>query len=277
MTVPLIGENGEKPEINEVKTIQGPVQSSLDKNGNLEFKIPIGYEGTTKIEIKQGDGTDPSVIEIPIVGPKPPVVPRIDVIDKPRFVVPVEGKANVLGLDGKVSVSWKADKEAAAYEVKSGDKTVCLTVYSSCQIPSTNNQNREFSVQAIANNGAKSEIATGQGAALPKGTLLAVVYFETDKSRLTKQSLATLTKLVNDLQALGLRDVSLDGHTDTRQSLAYNQRLSANRATSVQRWLGNTVVDAVIAKDQFGETKLAEDETVVVGKQSNRRVEIRVA
>ena len=62
-----------------------------------------------------------------------------------------------------------------------------------------------------------------------------------------------------------------------RQSITYNQRLSANRSTSVQKWLGRAVVDAVIAKDQFGETKLAEDEAVVVGKQTNRRVEIRVA
>ena len=150
-------------------------------------------------------------------------------------------------------------------------------MYAACQLPSANNQTREFTVQSISNGGVKTNIATGQGAAIPSGTLLAVVYFETDKSRLTKQSVATLTKLVNDLQALGLRDVYLAGHTDTRQSVTYNQRLSANRSTSVQKWLGRTVVDAVVAKEQYGESKLAEDETVVVGKQTNRRVEIRVA
>jgi outer membrane protein OmpA-like peptidoglycan-associated protein len=272
-----LDENGEKFEIKEVKTIQGPVQSRLAENGNLEVIIPIGYQGTTKIELKFNEETEPLVIEIPIVGPKLPIVPKIDAIDKPRFVAPVDGKVNVLGLDGKVSVSWKIDKDAAAYEVKSGEETVCLTVYASCQLPSTNNQTRAFTVQAIRNDGAKSEIATGQGAALPSGTLLAIVYFKTDQSRLTKQSTATLSKLVNDLQALGLRDVSLAGHTDTRQSLSYNQRLSTNRSSSVQRWLGKTVVDAVIAKNQFGETKLAVDETIIVGNQSNRRVEIRVA
>lgn len=277
VTVPLIGENGNKPEIKEVKTIQSPVQSSLDKDGNLEFKVPIGYEGTTKIELKQGDDTEPTIVEIPVVGPKPPGAPNSEAIEKPRFIAPVEGKVNVVGLDNKVSVSWKPEKEAAAYEVKSGEDTVCLTVYATCLLPSANNQSREFTVQSISNTGVKANIATGQGAAIPSGTLLAVVYFETDKSRLTKKSVATLTKLVNDLQALGLRDVYLAGHTDTRQSVTYNQRLSANRSTSVQKWLGQTVVDAVITKEQYGESKLAEDETGVVGKQINRRVEIRVS
>jgi outer membrane protein OmpA-like peptidoglycan-associated protein len=142
-------------------------------------------------------------------------------------------------------------------------------------VPSENGVQKTFDVVTVTNLRTKI-VGSSTGAALEKGTLLAIVYFATDKDVLTAKSKATLNKLSNDLLALGLRDVSLTGHTDTRASGTYNRALSSRRANKVEGYLDGKVLDAVVEKSWSGESELAVLTADEVDAAKNRRVEIRV-
>ena len=242
--------------------------------------MPIGYKGTVEVELtpkpeNPEDPTEVQTIEIPVEGPKPAVEPDANKISSPRFVPVATGKVNVIPLKEAVSVSWKPDREALAYEVYNDQNLVCTTVYATCVIPSENGVEKKFDVVTVTNLRTKT-VGSATGAALPKGTLLAIVYFATDKDVLTAKSKATLNKLSNDLLALGLRDVALTGHTDTRASGTYNQALSARRANKVESYLDGKVLDAIVEKGWAGEAELAVPTADEVKAAKNRRVEIRV-
>ena len=69
--------------------------------------------------------------------------------------------------------------------------------------------------------------------------------------------------------------IELQGHTDSRASIAYNQDLAKRRATSARNYL----VKKGIASERmtirsFGERKLRTEENNVVDYARNRRVEV---
>ncbi len=272
------GDNNPIP-LKEAEVRNGPGKAEVDEEGKLKITVPIGFKGNVEVEItpkNENNGpTEKQIIEIPVEGPKPPVEPEKKAIDLPRLLPPTPGKINVVGLKEAVNVSWKEDPEAQAYEIYADKKLVCTTVYSTCSIPSENGVKKSFEVVTIKETGNKA-IGTGSGQALAKGTLLAIVYFDTDKDVLTPESIATLNKLSNDLRALGLRNVSLSGHTDTQAASNYNQALSSRRSVRVETFLDNKVLNAVVDKSSSGEKKLAIKTPDEVNQAKNRRVEIRV-
>jgi hypothetical protein len=72
-------------------------------------------------------------------------------------------------------------------------------------------------------------IGTGSGMAQAKGSLLGRVYFDSTESNLTRGSRTTLKRMVNDLQAMGLRTVGVNWlHRHSR--LAALQREAQPRA-----------------------------------------------
>ena len=99
-------------------------------------------------------------------------------------------------------------------------------------------------------------------------------YFDTSDDSLTDSARKKLIKLINDLLAMGLRDVSIQGHTDSRGSPADNRALSEGRAQSVERFMDRRVVDAVVDQRPLGEARPAVDERAGAGDWRNRRVEI---
>lgn len=277
--VPITDGDDNPIPLKEAEVKKGPGKADVDKEGNLKIIVPIGYKGNVEIEITpKSDNNGPTekqIIEIPVEGPKPPVEPEKKSIDLPRLLPPVPGKITVVGLKEAVNVSWKEVPEAQAYEIYADKKLVCTTVYSTCSIPSENGVKKDFEVVTIKEDG-NSAIGQASGQALAKGTLLAIVYFDTDKDVLTPKSIATLNKLSNDLKALGLRDVSLAGHTDTQAAPTYNQALSTRRSVKVEKYLDGKVVNAVVDKTASGEKKLAVRTADEVNQAKNRRVEIRV-
>ena len=108
------------------------------------------------------------------------------------------------------------------------------------------------------------------------GGLSTALELNGNKLTIRRDARDTLNKLVNDLFALGLREVALAGHTDTQASSRYNDRLSNNRARIVDSFLGRSVIDAYLTKDAFSERSLAVRTRDQVNQQLNRRVEIRV-
>jgi outer membrane protein OmpA-like peptidoglycan-associated protein len=69
----------------------------------------------------------------------------------------------------------------------------------------------------------------------------------------------------------------VEGHTDSTGSETYNQKLSERRASSVKNLLVQRGVQAQrVHILGFGESRPVATNTTPVGRQMNRRVEIRI-
>lgn len=262
-------------------TSDGPAKAVVNDKGRLQMIVPIGYSGTAivKVEGNAEDGSGEGItetIEVKVQGPVPRVAPNESAADRPRIMPDRPGVVNVLGLNGEAALSWTPQSGAAAYEVYSDGKLACLTVYSSCIVPALNNRSAKYRVDAVSTKGRSSTIGTGTGRAQAKGSLLGRVYFDSTESSLTRESRATLKKMVNDLKAMGLRAVAVNGYTDALGSQRYNLQLSNERAIRVREFLRSRVDGLIPVRKPFGEKQLIKDESRKPGRWQNRRVEIRV-
>lgn len=273
--LPLITNDDKKVEVEEVKS-NSPVKTKVDEKGEIELIVPIGYKDEIELEVKDKNGGPAEKIIVPVEGPKPTIEPKEPSKELPRLIQEKPGEVNVIGGDKKVTLSWVKEPDAAAYDVYTENKLVCTTVYSVCTIPSENGVTKKYDVIPVSKSGVEGEKLSGSGRALASGTLLAIVYFDTDKFNIRPDARVTLNKLVNDLYALGLRDVSLTGHTDTQAPTRYNDRLSVNRSKTIDAFLGKAVIDAYLSKTALSEKSLAVKTRDEVNQQLNRRVEIRV-
>jgi peptidoglycan-associated lipoprotein len=70
------------------------------------------------------------------------------------------------------------------------------------------------------------------------------VFFESDSSELTAQSIATLDKQAQWLQAYGQYTLIIEGHADERGTREYNIALGARRAQTVRDYLASHGVSA---------------------------------
>ena len=110
------------------------------------------------------------------------------------------------------------------------------------------------------------------------------ILFDFDKWDIRQEAEKTLRKVGEVIKASGSTQVVISGHTDSKGSDAYNQKLSEKRAESVKKWLIiNTSVNETSLKTiGFGESKPVVPNTNSdgsdnpEGRQKNRRVEIIV-
>ncbi|WP_353473089.1 OmpA family protein [Salipiger sp. H15] len=102
------------------------------------------------------------------------------------------------------------------------------------------------------------------------GTLKADQYFATDSYRIYPQSRGRLEEFFRNSTAFGYIIV---GHTDSRASNAYNDRLSLNRANSVAS-VAHATGARVIDVRGYGENYPVATNSTVEGMAQNRRVEI---
>lgn len=95
------------------------------------------------------------------------------------------------------------------------------------------------------------------------------VYFEVDKSALKEESYPVLDVIIAAmLEQPGLK-VVIDGHTDSDGTKEHNQKLSEDRARSVQTYFISQGIDASrISTNGFGSSRPVGDD-----KNKNRRVE----
>ena len=107
-----------------------------------------------------------------------------------------------------------------------------------------------------------------------------MVYFEWDRADLTSQASAVIDQAiqnVRDRSDCSTGGVSIVGHTDTSGASAYNQRLSARRASVVSDALQARGVDAeAISTDGRGENDLAKATNDGVREPLNRRSEVTI-
>lgn len=101
------------------------------------------------------------------------------------------------------------------------------------------------------------------------------VLFGTNKSELTADGMRSAQKLADVLKQNPLRSVLVEGFTDSTGSAAYNQELSARRASTVRDALLQMGIAASrIEVRGYGESYSAAANDTAANRQLNRRVEI---
>jgi len=106
--------------------------------------------------------------------------------------------------------------------------------------------------------------------------ILEGVNFETDSEKLTEDSRDTLDRVAESLRAYPDTRVEIGGHTDSRNSDAYNLDLSRRRAESVRTYLVSHGVSAEQLETKgYGESKPIASNKTVEGMAKNRRVELK--
>lgn len=114
---------------------------------------------------------------------------------------------------------------------------------------------------------------TGKPVCLKKNTCLVEntdTLFQTDSAKLTASGRARLQKFFKSTDAFGY---GIYGHTDSRASQSYNQKLSERRAAAVGSVARS--VGAVVERQMgYGETQPIASNSTAAGMQKNRRVEV---
>ena len=113
--------------------------------------------------------------------------------------------------------------------------------------------------------------------ATEKVSFAADAFFDFDKSDLKPEGKAKLDDLADKVKGLTLEVVIAVGHTDSKGTDAYNQKLSIRRSEAVKTYLTNKGIEASrIYTEGKGESQPVADNKTDAGRAKNRRVEIEV-
>jgi OOP family OmpA-OmpF porin len=113
--------------------------------------------------------------------------------------------------------------------------------------------------------------------ATEKVSFAADAFFDFDKSTLKPEGKAKLDDLAEKVKGLTLEVVIAVGHTDSKGTDAYNQKLSVRRADAVKTYLAGKGIEASrIYTEGKGESQPVADNKTEAGRAKNRRVEIEV-
>lgn len=103
------------------------------------------------------------------------------------------------------------------------------------------------------------------------------VLFGFDQSSLSYESQKSLDKLEQVLNTYPDTDIEVQGHTDSKGSVAYNQSLSERRAGTVSTYLKNQGISSSRVKIKgFGEEVPKYNNNTASGRDQNRRVEFLI-
>lgn len=115
------------------------------------------------------------------------------------------------------------------------------------------------------------------GCAVGDSIVLNGVNFEFDKATLTANAKTLLDQVADALKRRSDIKVEVAGHTDSKGSDAYNQRLSEARAESVVEYLGSRGIEpSRMTPRGYGESMPVADNDSDAGRELNRRVELKV-
>ncbi len=103
------------------------------------------------------------------------------------------------------------------------------------------------------------------------------VLFAFDRSNLSADAKTNLDKLVVVLNNYPDTNIEVQGHTDSKGSVAYNQKLSERRAKAVSGYLsGKNIKASRLTIKGFGESVPKYDNATAEGRTQNRRVEFLI-
>jgi outer membrane protein OmpA-like peptidoglycan-associated protein len=103
------------------------------------------------------------------------------------------------------------------------------------------------------------------------------VLFGFDKSNLSADAKTSLDKLVTVVNTYPDTDIEVQGHTDSKGTEAYNNKLSVSRAAAVSDYLRNSGISTNrISIKGFGESAPKYNNATADGQSQNRRVEFLI-
>ncbi|MDF3845074.1 OmpA family protein, partial [Pseudomonas citronellolis] len=104
------------------------------------------------------------------------------------------------------------------------------------------------------------------------------VKFDFDKSRVKQNSYVDIKNLADFMKQYPSTSTTVEGHTDSVGTDAYNQRLSERRANAVRDVLVNEygVEGGRVSAVGYGESRPVADNGTAEGRAVNRRVEAEV-
>lgn len=113
---------------------------------------------------------------------------------------------------------------------------------------------------------------------LPKREFaMQTVYFDTDEYELRPESMQELDSIARILKANPTMNISIEGHTDSRASDAYNMTLGQNRADAAYDYLVSQGVSPKrLVTVSYGERRPVVPNTSEENMQMNRRTEFQV-
>ncbi|ASJ75296.1 OmpA family protein [Granulosicoccus antarcticus] len=101
--------------------------------------------------------------------------------------------------------------------------------------------------------------------------------FGPDKTELSSDSRAALSKLVEALLRYPEVVIAVEGHTDNRGAAADNLELSKQRVLSVVRYMVSQGITADRIKPYgYGESRPRAANATAIGREQNRRIEINI-
>ena len=126
----------------------------------------------------------------------------------------------------------------------------------------------------------KKEIPDAQVVRVAEGIVIefnSKILFGFDQSGLTTDARTNLDKLLAILQKYPDTNIEVQGHTDSKGTTSYNQKLSEERASTVSYYLsGKGITISRLTINGFGETFPRYTNTTDDGQAQNRRVEFLV-
>ncbi len=103
------------------------------------------------------------------------------------------------------------------------------------------------------------------------------ILFGFDKSGLTTEAISNLSSLTDILNKYPNTDIVIQGHTDDKGSISYNQSLSERRANAVSNYLiAHNIKNSRISTVGLGETAPKYSNDTENGRAQNRRVEFLI-
>lgn len=103
------------------------------------------------------------------------------------------------------------------------------------------------------------------------------IFFEFDKSTILQQSFFELMRLITLLNTYPDMQIEVGGHTDSKGSDSYNQRLSESRAKAVADYLiSKGISERRLQYRGYGKTKPIDTNETEEGRARNRRVEFKI-
>jgi outer membrane protein OmpA-like peptidoglycan-associated protein len=95
------------------------------------------------------------------------------------------------------------------------------------------------------------------GTDLAKTLDIPMIYFDLDKSYIRKDASYELAKVLTVMQQYPAMKIEVRSHTDSRQTAAYNEKLSDRRAKATVAWLvKNGINSARLIGKGYGESQL---------------------
>lgn len=120
-------------------------------------------------------------------------------------------------------------------------------------------------------------VAAAPAPVIKKKIVLRGVNFDTNKSDIRADAQPILDEAAKALTENTVVQVAVEGHTDSRASDEYNQKLSERRANSVRDYLAEKgVAKARMTAVGVGESRPVATNDTAEGMAQNRRVELRV-